>query len=51
MTEVASTGERSPFLACKPRKVSVQSDVVNSILMLEQRYFHVMEKLLLWLVF
>jgi hypothetical protein len=39
------------FPACKHRKVGVQSEVVNSILMLEQRYFHVMEKLLVWLVF
>jgi hypothetical protein len=42
--------ERTPFPACKPRRVGVQSDVVNSMLMLEHRYFHVMEKLLLWLV-
>ncbi len=28
--------------------VGVQSDVVNRILMFEQRYFHVMEKLLVW---
>jgi hypothetical protein len=44
-------GERNPFPACKHRRVSVESDVVNSILMLGQRYFHVMEKLLVWLVF
>ena|GEM_PF-5901454 len=44
-------GERSSFPACKHRRVGVVSDVVDSILMLEQRYFHMMEKLLLWLVF
>jgi len=44
-------GERSPFPACKHSRVGVESNVVNSILMLEQRYFHVMEKLLVWLVF
>src|SRR5215510_10910514 len=33
-------GERSVFLVCKQRKVGVQSDVVDSILMLEQRCFH-----------
>jgi len=43
-------GERNPFPACKHRRVGVESDVVNSILMLGQRYFHVMEKLLVWLV-
>jgi hypothetical protein len=44
-------GEQSTSPACKPWKVGVQSDVVDSILMLEQRYFHVMEKLRVWLVF
>jgi hypothetical protein len=44
-------GERSPSPACKHRMVGVQSDVVNRILMFEQRYFHVMEKLLVWPVF
>ena len=33
------------------RRVSVQSEVVTSLLMLKQRYFHAMEKLLLWVVF
>jgi hypothetical protein len=44
-------GERSSFPACKHRRVGVESDVVDSILMLEQPYFHMMEKLLVWLVF
>src|SRR5215469_16824958 len=44
-------GETSTFLACKHSRVGVESDVVNSILMLEHRSFHVMGKLLLWLVF
>ena len=43
-------GEIPPFHACKLWKVGVQSDVVDSILMLAQRYFHVMEKFLVWLV-
>jgi hypothetical protein len=43
--------ERSPSPACKHRRVGVQSEVVNSIFMLERRDSHVMEKLLLWLVF
>ncbi len=43
--------ERSPSPACKHRRVGVQSEVVNSIFMLERRDAHVMEKLLLWLVF
>jgi hypothetical protein len=46
-----SNRERSPSPACKHRSVGVQSEVVNSIFMLERRYSHVMEKLLLWLVF
>jgi hypothetical protein len=37
--------------ACKQRKVSVKSGVVDLILMLEQRQSHVMEKLILWFVF
>ena len=44
-------GERSAFPACKHSRGDVESDVVNSILMLEHRSFHMMEKLLLWLVF
>jgi hypothetical protein len=44
-------GERSSFPACKHRRVGVLSDVVDSIRMLEQRYFHMVEKLLVWLVF
>jgi hypothetical protein len=44
-------GESDPFSACKHRRVGVESDVVYSILMIEQCYFHVMEKLFLWLVF
>jgi hypothetical protein len=43
-------GERSPSPACKHRRVGVQSEVVTSILMLEQRYSQVMEKLLLWVM-
>ena len=43
-------GERNPFPACKHRQVGVESDVVNSILMLGQRYSHMMETLSLWLV-
>jgi transposase-like protein len=39
-------GERSPSPACKQRLVGIQSDVVNSILMLERQYSQVMEKLL-----
>jgi hypothetical protein len=35
----------------KQRKVGVQSDVVDSILIFEQRCFHLMENLLVWLVF
>src|SRR5215469_18570122 len=44
-------GERNPFSACTHRRVGVESDLVYSILMIEQCYFHVMEKLFLWLVF
>jgi hypothetical protein len=44
-------GQSSSSPACKHRKVGVQSDVVTSILMLERRYSHLMEKLLLWVVF
>ena len=44
-------GERASFPACQHRLVGVLSDVVNSRLILEQGYFHVMEKLLVWLVF
>src|SRR2546423_7643593 len=44
-------GERSAFPACKHSRGDVESDVVNSILMLEHRSFHMMEKLLLWLGF
>jgi hypothetical protein len=43
--------ERNPHPACQHRRVGVESDVVTSILMLGQRYFHVMEKLLVWLVY
>ena len=43
-------GERNPFPACKHRQVGVESDVVTSILMLGQRYSHMMETLSLWLV-
>jgi hypothetical protein len=38
--------ENSPNPTFKHRRVGVQSDVVNSILMLERQYSHVMEKLL-----
>jgi hypothetical protein len=38
-------GERSSSPTCKHRRVGVESDVVDSILMLEQRHFHVMEKI------
>ena len=44
-------GERSPSPLCKHRRVGVQSDVVNSLPMLEQRHSYMMEKLLLWVVF
>jgi len=44
-------GERSSSPACKHRRVAVQSDIVDSILMLERRYSYVMEQLLLWRVF
>ena len=44
-------GERNPFSACKHRRVGEESDVIHSILMIEHCYFHVMEKLFLWLVF
>jgi hypothetical protein len=44
-------GERSASPACKNRRVGVQSEVVNSMLMLEQQNLHVMEKLLVWLVY
>jgi pyruvate/2-oxoglutarate dehydrogenase complex dihydrolipoamide dehydrogenase (E3) component len=44
-------GERSPSPACKHRRVGGQSDVVTGLLMLEQRYSHVMEKFLLWVMF
>ena len=43
-------GEKSSFPACKHRKVGVQFEVVDSMLMLERRYSYMMEKLLLWLV-
>ena len=43
-------GERSPSLVCKHRKVGVESDVVDRILMHERRYSHGMEKLFVWLV-
>ena len=43
-------GETNPFTACKHRRVGVESDVVNSILMLERQYTHVMEKFLVWQV-
>ncbi len=44
-------GEGSSSPACKHRRVGVQSDIVDSILMLERRYSYVMEQLLLWRVF
>jgi hypothetical protein len=44
-------GERSTLPTCKPRRGGVQSEVVTRILMLERHYAHVMEKLLVWLVF
>jgi len=44
-------GERTPFPACKHRRVGVESDVVTSILMLARHYSHGMEKLLVWVVF
>jgi hypothetical protein len=31
--------------------MGVPSEIVNSLLILEHRYVHVMEKLLLWVVF
>src|SRR5436190_17817633 len=40
-------GERSSSPACKQRRVDVKSDVINSVLMLDQRHSHMMEKLLL----
>src|SRR5450759_955133 len=39
-------GEGSSSPACKHRRVGVQSDIVDSILMLERRYSYVMEQLL-----
>ena len=40
------------FIPClQTRGVGVESDVVNSRLMLERRYSHVMEKFLLWLMY
>jgi hypothetical protein len=33
-------GERSPFPACQHRRVGLQSDVINSMLMLERRSSH-----------
>jgi len=44
-------GPNSSSPTCKHRQVGVQSDIVTSILMLERRYSHVMEKLLVWVVF
>ncbi len=44
-------GERSPSPACRYRRVGVESDVVTSMLMLDQRQSHVMENFLVWLVF
>ncbi len=44
-------GETNPYPTCKHSLVSVESDVVNSRLMLERRYAHVMETFLVWLVF
>jgi hypothetical protein len=44
-------GEGSSSPACKHRRVGVQSDIVDSILMLERRYSYTMEQLLLWRVF
>jgi transposase len=38
-------GERSSSPTCKHRRVGVESGVVDSILMLEQRHSHVMEKM------
>ena len=49
--QVLGDGQSSSSPACKHRRVGVQSDVVTSILMLERRYSHLMEKLLLWVVF
>jgi hypothetical protein len=46
-----SRRKRSSSPACKHRRVGVQSEVVNSIFMLERHYSHVMEKLLVWLEF
>jgi hypothetical protein len=40
-----------PPLLANIRKVSGKSGVVNIMLMLEQRQSHVMEKLILWIVF
>ncbi len=44
-------GEGSSSPACKHRRVGVQSDIVDSILMLERRSSYTMEQLLLWRVF
>src|SRR5215831_8507693 len=43
-------GEKPSSSACTHRWVGVESDVVNSRLMLERQYTHVMEKLLVWQV-
>lgn len=44
-------GERATFPACKHRRVGVQSEVVDSMLMLERGYSYMMEQLLVWRVF
>ncbi len=46
-----SRGRKISIPACKHSRVGVQSEVITSLLMLKQRYFHVREKLLLCVVF
>jgi len=44
-------GQNSSSPTCKHRRVGVQSEIVNSIFLLERRDSHMMEKFLVWLVF
>ena len=47
LSDLSTMSNRCTTPACKHRKVGVPSDVVNSMLMLDRRHSHVMEKLLL----